>query len=99
MSVYYINSYDIDNMDEFKNYGLLVLPLILRYGGEVLVSDLDAMALEGKPRKMNAIIRFPSLEAALNCYNDPAYTPIKQIRLNSTSNCTMLLTKEFVHKH
>lgn len=96
MAVYYINSYDIVNMNEFREYGPRVFPLLLKYGAEVLASDLEAIAVEGKAKTMNAIIKFPSEEAALSCYNDPEYQPIKAIRINSTANCTMVLVKEFI---
>ena len=96
MSVYYIGSYDIVNMDEFQKYPPLVLALLPKYGGEVLASDIQAVSLEGTAKTMNAIIRFPSMEAALNCYNDPEYQEkIKPIRINSTSNCTMVLVNQF----
>jgi uncharacterized protein (DUF1330 family) len=42
---------------------------------------------------MNAIIKFPSEQAALSCYNDPEYSEIKKIRLRSASNITMVLVK------
>ena len=96
MNVYYINSYDIEDMEEFKKYGPLVMPLLNKYGAEVLVSDTTALSIEGHARQMNAIIRFPSEEAALRCYNDPEYQPIKAIRVNSTKNCTMVLAKQLV---
>ena len=44
---------------------------------------------------MNAIIRFPSREAALGLYNDPDYQEAKQMRHQSTSNITMVLVEEF----
>lgn len=31
---------------------------------------------------MNAIIKFPSMEAALGMYNDPGYQEIRKIRIN-----------------
>jgi len=95
MSVYYINSYDIDDAAAFSKYGPLVVPLIHKYGGEVLASDTAGVAVEGQPRTMNAIIRFPSMETALACYNDPEYEKIKMIRINAVSNCTMVLVKEY----
>ena len=96
MAVYYINSYDIENMEEYKEYGPKVYPLLIKYGAEVLASDTEGISIEGKARTMNAIIKFPSREAALNCYNDPEYKEIKKIRINSTKNCTMVLVKEFI---
>ena len=95
MPVYYMNSYDIINADEYQKYGPLAIPLIMKYGGEVLAADTDAVAVEGTAKNMNAIIRFPSEDAALNCYNDPEYQEVKKIRLNSTSNCSMVLVKHF----
>ena len=95
-AVYYIGTYDIDNMEEFKNYPPQVAQLLVKYGAQVLASDVEAVRLEGKARTMNAIIKFPSMEAAMGMYNDPEYQEnIRPIRLRSTSNCTMVLVKEF----
>ena len=95
MSVYYINSYDIIDPKEFSKYGPAVFPILQKYGAEVLASDINGVAVEGQPRKMNAIIRFPSLEAALECYRDPDYQPVKEIRQRSVENCTMVLVRQF----
>src|SRR5688572_7909038 len=95
MAVYYVNSYDIDNPEEFQKYPPLAIALIEKYGGEVLASDTEGIAIEGNPRLMNAVVRFPSKERAIACYNDPEYQAAKQIRHNSTSNATMVLVKEF----
>ena len=58
-AVYYIGTYDIDNMEEFKNYPPKVAQLLVKYGAQVLASDVEAVTLEGKARTMNAIIKFP----------------------------------------
>jgi uncharacterized protein (DUF1330 family) len=96
MAVYYIGAYDIDDLDAFKQYPPIVARLLPRYGGQVLASDTAAYAVEGRARKMNAIIRFPSKEAVLALYNDPDYQEAKRIRQRSTSNCTMVIVEEFV---
>lgn len=95
MPVYYMNSYDITDANEYAKYGPLAVPLIMKYGGEVLAADTAGLAVEGSARNMNAIIRFPSEEAALRCYNDAEYQQVRMIRINSTSNCTMVLVKHF----
>jgi uncharacterized protein (DUF1330 family) len=95
MDVYLINSYDIVNGEEFKKYGSLVLPLLQQYGAHVLVSDVNGVALEGKAKTMNAIIRFPSEQAVYTCYHDPAYQEIKKIRQGTTTNTSMVLVKSF----
>ena len=93
--VYYIGSYDIIDPNEFQKYPPLVLALLPKYGGVVLASDTAADLLEGSGRTMNAIIRFPSKEAALGLYNDPAYQDAKRIRQASTKNVSMVLVEEF----
>jgi uncharacterized protein (DUF1330 family) len=84
---------DIDKPELFQRYAPYVLALLPKYGGEVLASDTSAFAVEGQAKKMNAIIRFPSKEAALGLYNDPAYQEGKRIRQSSTSNITMVLAQ------
>lgn len=93
--VYLMISYDIVNFEEFKKYPPQVLPLLQKYGAEVLASDLQAIPFEGSPKMMNAIIKFPSREAAYKCYQDPAYEPLKKLRIESTQNGTLVLVKQF----
>ena len=97
MAIYYIGSYDILDKEQFKKYPPLVASLLPKYQGEVLASDLEAVCVEGTKRTMNAIVKFPSLELALAFYNDPEYQQkIKPIRINSVTNCTMVLVKESI---
>jgi uncharacterized protein (DUF1330 family) len=95
MAVFYIGSYDIVNAEEFQKYPPVVLALLPKYGGEVLASDTAGVLVEGSMRTMNAIIRFPSKEAALGLYNDPGYQEAKRIRQASTKNISMVLVDEF----
>ena len=95
MAAYYIGSYDIVDPNEFQKYPPVVLALLPKYGGEVLASDTSAFLVEGTARTMNAIIRFPSKEAALGLYNDPDYQDAKRIRQASTRNVSMVLVDEF----
>ena len=94
MAVFYIGSYDIVDADEFEKYAPLVMALLPKYGGEVLASDTAGFLVEGTARTMNAIIRFPSREAALGLYNDPDYQEAKRIRQASTKNISMVLVNE-----
>ncbi len=94
MAIYYIGSYDIIDAEEFKKYPPVVMSLLPKYGGVALASDTAAILVEGTARTMNAIIRFPSKEAALGLYNDPAYQEAKRIRQASTRNVSMVLVEE-----
>jgi uncharacterized protein (DUF1330 family) len=96
MSVYIIVSYDIKDPKVFENYVPRVRPLLQKHGGEVLVSDREAKALEGQSRGVNVVLEFESEEAAMGFYNDPEYGPVKKVRLDSTENGTAILAKQFV---
>ena len=95
MPVFYIGSYDIVDPNEFQKYPPIVLGLLPKYGGVVLASDTAGLLVEGTARTMNAIIRFPSKEAVLGLYNDPAYQEAKRIRQASTRNVSMVVVDEF----
>jgi uncharacterized protein (DUF1330 family) len=94
MAVYYIGTYDIVDPEKFQQYPPLVIALLPRYGGELLAADTSAYVVEGKGRTMNAVIKFPSREAALGLYNDPDYQVAKRIRQESTANISMVLAEE-----
>lgn len=95
MKVYVVNAYDIDDMEVFKNYPPRVRPLLAKHGARVLAMELNPAALEGKPKTMNAIIEFPSEAAVHDFYDDPEYRGFIAWRHDSTSNCTMIILKEF----
>ncbi len=94
MAVFYIGTYDIVDAVEFQKYPPVVMALLPKYGGVVLASDTAAVLVEGTARTMNAIIRFPSKEAALGLYNDAAYQEAKRVRQASTKNISMVLVEE-----
>jgi uncharacterized protein (DUF1330 family) len=94
MAVFYIGTYDIVDPEQFKKYPPLVMALLPKYGGVILASDTQAFVVEGTGRTMNAVIRFPSKEAALGLYNDPDYQEAKRIRQASTKNISMVLAEE-----
>ena len=98
MPVYVVNAYDIHDFETFKEYPPKVGLLLPKYGGKVLAMDTNAKALEGKPKTMNAIVEFPSEEDAVQFYNDPEYQSFIHLRHQSTSDCTMIILKQFEKK-
>jgi len=98
MPVYVVNAYDIHDFETFKKYPPRVAKLLVKFDAKVLAMDTTAKALEGTPKTMNAIVEFPSEEAVVSFYNDPAYQSIIHLRHDSTSNCTMIVLKQFSEK-
>jgi len=98
MPVYVVNAYDIHDPETFKEYPPRVGRLLLKYSAKVLAMETNPRALEGIPKTMNAIVEFPSEAAVDNFYNDPEYQSFIHLRHNSTSNCTMLVLKQFENK-
>ena len=96
MSVYVIASYDIEDPEVYEGYVPGVRPLLQKHGAEVLVADYEAKTIEGQGRGVNVVLKFESEAAAMNWYNDPDYGPVKKIRLDSTTNGTVILAKQFV---
>lgn len=96
MPAYVIATYDIVDPEGYKGYVPGVVPLLHKHGGKVLIADHEARPLEGEKRSVYAVLKFESEEAALGWYNDPAYEPVKKIRLDSCANNSVALVKEFV---
>lgn len=96
MPAYMIASYDIADPDGYEGYVPGVVPLLQKHGAEILVADYEASAMEGEARGVYVVLKFPSEEAALAWYNDPAYEPVRKIRLDASANGNLVLAKAFV---
>ncbi len=95
MTAYVIAIYDIVDHTAYQAYPPGVVPLLQKHGAEVLVADYNAKALEGEARSVCVVLRFTSEAAALAWYNDPAYEPVRKIRLDSSDNGSLFLASAF----
>lgn len=57
----------------YGRYAALATEAIAAHGGVFLARATRYVQLEGHDRARNVVARFPSLEAAVACYNSPAY--------------------------
>jgi uncharacterized protein (DUF1330 family) len=94
MPVYVVISYDIHDVAMYKSYQPLVYPILMKHGVKVLAMDSKAKVVEGTSKMMNVIMEFPSAEAVDVFYKDPEYLAIIDLRLNSTSNRTILMLRQ-----
>lgn len=95
MSVYLYTSYDISDAETYAPYVPNVLPILTRYGGEIISADTAAITMDGEPKQINVILKFPSMAVGMQMMEDEEYLPWLQRRLSSTENRTSILMKEF----
>lgn len=91
---YMIANYDIKDQATFQAYMEAAGPLAPKYGGKVIVFNLKAPEVEGKPRSVMAIAEFPSLADAQRFYNSPEYTAAKKLRMAATEG-TVVITEGY----
>jgi uncharacterized protein (DUF1330 family) len=64
---------EVTDADAYSTYAALAGPAIAAHGGVFLARGGRYVQLEGRDRPRNVVARFPSLEAAVGCYNSPEY--------------------------
>lgn len=78
---YWIARVDVRDPERYKDYVSTAAPAFQRYGARFLARGGAATPLEGVGRARNVIIEFPSVQAALDCYNSEEYQAAKAIRI------------------
>lgn len=63
----------VTDPDAYGKYAKAAGPAIADHGGVFLARGGRYVQLEGNDRARNVVARFPSVEAAVACYNSPAY--------------------------
>ena len=70
---YWIAHVTVTNPEAYGKYAEAAGPAIARAGGKFLARGARYVQLEGKERARNVVAWFPSLEAAVACYESPEY--------------------------
>lgn len=91
---YWIAHVDVRDPERYKDYVATAKPAFERYGAKFLARGGDWKALEGDGRARNVVIEFPSLQAALDCYNSPEYQAAKAIR-RTVADAEMVVVEGF----
>lgn len=77
---YWIGRIDVNDADRYPEYVKLAGPAYQRFGAKFLVRGGEVAHAEGDARARNVVIEFPTLQAALDCYNSPEYVEARAIR-------------------
>ena len=85
MTAYLIIDIDVHDPAGFQKYRDEVPAIIAKHGGEYLVRGGEFDVIEGdwKPHRV-VLFRFPSRQAIRNFFADPAYAPLKALRLKTS---------------
>ena len=63
----------VTDPESYGKYAAAAGPAIAAHGGVFLARGGKYVQLEGLDRARNVVARFPSLQAAVDCYNSPEY--------------------------
>jgi uncharacterized protein (DUF1330 family) len=77
---YWIVRVDITDMERYKAYVAANAEPLKKYGGRFLVRAGRFENPEGTSRTRNAVIEFPSYQAALDCWKCPEYQQAIKLR-------------------
>ena len=73
MGALWIAHVHVTDDEAYGLYAKIATEAIAEHGGIFLARGGRYVQLEGRDRPRNVVARFPSLEAAVACYNSPRY--------------------------
>ena len=73
MGALWIAHVKVTDAEAYGKYAELAGPAIAKHGGSFIARGGRFVQLEGTERPRNVVARFPSVEAAVDCYNSPEY--------------------------
>ncbi len=91
---YWIARVDVRDAERYKDYVSTAKPAFERYGANFLARGGPIEVLEGDARARNVVIEFPSMQAAVDCYNSEEYQAAKAIR-QEVADAEMLVVEGF----
>lgn len=91
---YWIAHVEVRDPERYKDYVATAKPAFERYGARFLARGGAFRALEGRERARNVVIEFPSMQAALDCYNSPEYQAARAIR-TAVADADMVVVEGF----
>ena len=88
---YMIAHVTVRNPEAYKEYVEKDTPILEGLGGRFIVRGGQSQLVEGEAHDRHVVIEFPSYEAAVAAYNDPAYQEVMQIRLKNADSTFILV--------
>ena len=73
MTALWIANVHVTDPESYQKYANLATGVIESHGGKFLARSGRHVQLEGRDRARNVVARFPSVDAAVACYNSDEY--------------------------
>jgi uncharacterized protein (DUF1330 family) len=80
---YWIAHVTVTVPDQYKHYASDAPVAFKKYGATILARGGSSQQMEGQGRPRNVVIEFPSLQAALDCYNSAEYQAARAKRIGA----------------
>ncbi len=77
---YWIARVTVTDANQYKLYATSAPEAFKKHGAIILARGGAFEQMEGEGRPRNVVIEFPSLRAAIDCYNSPEYQSAKAQR-------------------
>jgi uncharacterized protein (DUF1330 family) len=77
---YWIAHVTVTDKEQYQHYASATREAFQKYGAAILARGGAYEQMEGEGRPRNVVIEFPSLQAAIDCYNSPEYQAAKAKR-------------------
>jgi uncharacterized protein (DUF1330 family) len=77
---YWIAHVTVTDPEQYQHYASATREAFQKYGATILARGGAFQQMEGDGHPRNVVIEFPSLKAALDCYNSPEYQAAKAKR-------------------
>jgi uncharacterized protein (DUF1330 family) len=91
---YWIVRVDITDQEQYKTYVAANAEPLKKYGARFLVRGGRFENPEGTSRTRNAVIEFPSYQAALDCWKSPEYQRAITLR-HSVSTADLIIIEGY----
>lgn len=88
---YIIGHITVKDPEAYKEYVEKDTPILLGLGGRFIVRGGQSRVMEGETNERHVVIEFPSYEAALAAYNDPAYQAVAEIRRRTAESVILVV--------
>ncbi|MCM2561426.1 DUF1330 domain-containing protein [Lutimaribacter sp. EGI FJ00015] len=91
---YWVAHVDVDDPETYEKYRQANAAPFAEFGARFIVRGGEQEVREGRVRARTVVIEFPSYEAAVACYESPAYQAAKDIR-DPVSSADMIIVKGY----